>query len=238
MYANTTYGGTAGYSQSGYAGASFAPMYSPIYQSSSRASYQPTYMRAESSQPNFSLVDSFLNPNRPFTPLVSTYEDIKPIVDETYKTLVGEELPYHAFHIVVVSEDDFKFIYETTGGIYSAGIMGFCFNKYGKGVSEIYVKQDHMDRLLLTIGHEIGHCMSPALPVIQDEEAKAHAFSLAWMETIRDNNIGGLTPNIALNPARNGIHDVALDFVNLLVNAGASSMDAFKTISQGLSSSR
>ncbi|MBW3019105.1 hypothetical protein KY329_02895, partial [Candidatus Woesearchaeota archaeon] len=115
-------------------------------------------------------------------------------------------------------------------------IMGFSINKFGKGASEIFVREAPLDSLLLTIGHELGHVLSPTLVNKHDEEAKAHAFSLAWMETIRDNDIAGLKPNIALNPANNGLHDVAFDFVKKLLHTGASAFDVFQTLSKGLTS--
>ena len=126
--------------------------------------------------------------------------------------------------IKICDEQTFKLIHLTNTGHWKEGIMGFSYNKYGKGISEIYVKTDHMDSLLLTVGHEIGHVLSPTLPNAHDEEAKAHAFSLAWMETIREHNIGGLQPNIKPNPAHNGLHDTSYDFVKYLLNTGASSL--------------
>lgn len=193
-----------------------------------------TYQQAET--PHHSMQDAFLAPNRPKTPIISNLGEVKSILEKAYRILTGEDFPYDSITLVIADEHDFRTIYESTGGYYQLGIMGFSYNQYGKGISEIYVKQDHLDRLLLTLGHELGHVLSPTLPNKQDEEAKAHAFSLAWMETIRDHNIGGLQPNIAVNPAQNGLHDVAFNFVTYLLNTGATSLDIFKTLSQGLTS--
>jgi len=241
-YGSASYGShLASYGSAGYAGSSSMTYAGPVsgynggvsfYGMSSYGSMGYT----QADQPHFSIAHEFLAPNRPLTPIISTLGDIKEIIEQAYTTITGEDFPFDAIRIVISDEEDFRGIYEAMGGIYQPGIMGFSFNQYGKGVSEVYVKQDHMDRLLLTLGHEIGHVLSPTLPHPQDEEAKAHAFSLAWMETIRDNDIGGLEPNIAINPAQNGLHDVAYHFVLHLLHTGASSLDIFKTLSQGLTS--
>ena len=125
---------------------------------------------------------SFLNENRPTTPIITDLKEIREIIQKTYRTITNEEIP-DEIQIQILNEKEFKKL-----PIYSPGLAGFCYNGYGKGISKIIVKQDHLDSLLLTIGHEIGHVLSPTLPNKHDEEAKAHAFSLTWMETIRDNN--------------------------------------------------
>ncbi len=182
------------------------------------------------------IANVFLNPERPTTPIISVVGEVKEVIEQTYMEMTGQSFPWQDIKLAVLPPQHFKQAYEATGTYYSDGIMGFSFNKYGKGISEIYVKEDHLDSLLLTIGHEIGHILSPTLHNAQDEEAKAHAFSIAWMETIRDNNIAGLQPNIRLNPARNGLHDVAYDFVLHLQQTGATAFDIFTTLSQGLTS--
>jgi hypothetical protein len=212
------YSGTsAGYATSGYAG-SFAGNY-----------FQPE-------TPHFSSNENFLAEDRPMTPMVSNMGDVKEVVEMTFEKITGQEFPHDSIKIVVCDEQTLRQVHSNTGGAWSPGVMGFSFNKYGKGISEIYVKQDHLDSILLTIGHELGHVLGPTLPNGQDEEAKAHAFSLAWIETIREHNIGGLQPNIIPNPAHNGLHDVAFDYVKYLLQTGASSFDVFKTLAHGLTS--
>lgn len=179
--------------------------------------------------PSFQLTEGFLTENRPLTPIISNLGDVKEIIQQTFQKITGQEFPEDAIKIRICDEKQFR-------QMQPANVLGISYNKYGKGTSEIIVVQDHMDRLLLTIGHEIGHVLSPTLPNRQDEEAKAHAFSLAWIETIRDNNIGGLRPNIKPNPAHNGIHDAAFDFVKYLMQTGTSSFDVFKTLAHGLTS--
>ncbi len=191
------------------------------------------------STPEFSsefIAESFLAPQRPWTPIVSKMDDVKEVIEETFELITGQQFPNDDIKIIILSEDNFHKLHTSINGFSNKGVMGFSFNKYGRGTSEIFVKQDHMDSLLLTIGHEIGHVLSYSLPNAKDEEAKAHAFSIAWMETIRENNIGGLQPNIIINPAKNGLHDVAYEFTVKLMNDGNSALEVFKTLSRGLTS--
>lgn len=240
-----TYFGTGGIgtgygrgSPGGYA----STVQQPTYQTSGSYTGAPAYAQspaqtyAAAEQPHHSVAEDFLAPNRPVTPIVSRMGDVKHIIEQTYSTITGQEFPHDSIRIVICDEDTFRRVHESTGNTHSPGVVGFSYNKYGKGASEIYVKTDHLDSLLLTVGHEIGHVLSPTLPNAHDEEAKAHAFSLAWVETIRDHNIAGLQPNITPNPAHNGLHDVSFDFVTHLLNTGATAYDVFTTLSQGLTS--
>ncbi len=230
-YSGTSnYSGSSGYSQpseysgrTGYSGAT-------LNYSGTNSNY------AMPETPHLSMAENFLADDRPSTPMISNMGEVQEVIEQTYKLITGQEFPHDSIRILICDENQFKQIHNSTGGNWSAGIMGFSFNKYAKGISEIYVRQDHMDSLLLTVGHEVGHVLGPTLPNAQDEEAKAHAFSLAWMETIRDNNVAGLQPNIMPNPAHNGLHDVAFDYVKYLLQTGASSFDVFQTLAHGLTS--
>ena len=68
-----------------------------------------------------------------------------------------------------------------------------------------------------------GGLVDLALP----KEAKAFAFSAAWMDTIKKNNIAGIGHSINPNPAQNGLHNVAMDFVVKMVNAGKEALTVF-----------
>ena len=228
MSGGSGYGGTSSYGQ---APSMYGTQPTMNY---SQPSLHNTYVQPET--PHFSVQEGFLVENRPLTPIVSDMGDVKEVVEQTYSIITGEDFPEDSILIRVCHDEQFRTIYESTGGQFNEGVMGFSFNKYGKGASEIYVREDHMDRLLLTIGHEIGHVLSPPLPNASDEEAKAHAFSLAWMETIRDNDIAGLQSNISVNPARNGVHDVGFSLVLSMKEQGHSSFDVFKTLAYGLTS--
>ena len=218
------------YTAQGYSGTT-------LYDSTPSYLIQSQYNQKKENNPHSSIiVEEFLAKDRPQTPFINSLGEIKTVVDEALKSITTHEFPHDAIRIAILPKEWFKETFLNTGGRWSEGIMGFSLNRFGKGISEIVVKEEHLDSLLLTIGHEIGHVLSPTLPSIQDEEAKAHAFSLAWMETIRDNNIAGLQPNILINPAKNGIHDVGFEFVQYLMQAGSSALDVFKTLSRGLAS--
>lgn len=236
-YASSGYGSKfAGYSaNAGSAGSGYA-MNGGNY--SSATSYGSNSYSNNGHAPAHAafIAETFLNPERSWTPIISNLGEVQSVVEQTFEMITGQAFPHDDIKIMICKPEDFRKIHEATAGTWSEGIMGFSFNRFGKGASEIYVKEDHLDSLLLTIGHEVGHVLSPSLMNKHDEEAKAHAFSIAWMETIRDNNISGLQPNINLNPAHNGLHDTAYEFVKLLQNTGASALDVFKTLSRGLTS--
>lgn len=246
------YGVSGGYgAAAGYSGSSTGAAYG-LAQNSAGYAAGPSYSTADSSyrdtrsyeQVSYSaaamhssfITENFLAPDRPWTPIVSKLADVKEVMEETYKKLTGQKFPHDSIKVLILPENEFRAIQHGSALSNSKNVAGFSLNRYGRGVSEIYVRQDHKDSLLLTLGHEIGHVLSPTLPNPTDEEAKAHAFSIAWMETIRDNNIGNLQPNIMLNPARNGLHDVAYDFVKYLMKTGATAHDIFKTLANGLTS--
>lgn len=235
MYGMGGYSGGTGYGSSGYSAFSGYNSASAGYSAggsySGSFSGQSSYQASEQAQ--MSHTEDFLAENRPWTPIISNLGEVKEVVEQTFEKMTGQEFPHESIKVMICDDKQFK---EVLGAGWNLGTAGFSFNKYGKGTSEIYIRQDHMDSVLLTIGHELGHVLGPTLPNGQDEEAKAHAFSLAWIETIRDNNIGGLQPNIAPNPAHNGLHDVAFDFVKYLLNTGSTSFDVFKTLAHGLTS--
>ena len=74
---------------------------------------------------------------------------------------------------------------------------------------------------MLTIGHELGHVLTETLDNPHDEEAKAYAFSLVWMNVIQEQNIAGLSSAIVTErPAENGLHNVAFRFVEMIIRTG------------------
>lgn len=172
--------------------------------------------------------DDFLDPHRPPTPFVGKAEELAPYVEEAFETLMGSPLPQDII-VRVGTEEQLAKAYP---GGWDASIQGFALNRVGWGTSEIFVKQNDLDRLLLTVGHELGHVMSQPLSAIHDEEAKAFAFGLAWMKTIKDNDIAGIAHAVNPNPARNGLHDIAFDFVASLIERGMAAMDVFSKLVQ------
>lgn len=237
--------GFGGYSlASSYAGATDYSPVSGVHYASGSSQYDsstPTFTQTTSySDYSFDILPETLNfvakdflvPDRPKTAFITSTDEVKAVIHEAFRATTGNVFP-DGISVHVLDDENFRKLHAAFGN-WNEGILGFSINRYGKGISEIFVRNDHLDRLLLTIGHEIGHVLSPSLPNLQDEEAKAHAFSLAWIETIADQNIGDLSPNVVPNPAQNGLHDVAFDFVNKLLNAGSSPYDVFLTLSKGL----
>ncbi len=84
---------------------------------------------------------------------------------------------------------------------------------------------------MLTIGHEIGHVLTETLPSGENEEAKAYAFSLKWMETIQQHNIAGLQNALVTEvPAPNGLHDVAFAYVMRLIRQGKTAWQVYRDL--------
>lgn len=176
--------------------------------------------------------EAFLAPQRPITKFIGSAKEVQEYVEQAFEATTDEKLPANmAIHVLDDAEFDKAHI--ANDGIPSKSVQGFSINRNGKGVNEIFVRANQLDSLMLTIGHEIGHVLTPSLPNEADEEAKAFAFSLAWMETIREKNIAGIASCIAPNPAQNGIHDVGFEFVQKLVKEGKTAVEAFKQLANG-----
>ena len=176
---------------------------------------------------------AFLAPQRPDTPVIESESEIMPHIRETFEKLVGQPLPENHLKIHVCTDEQFEKAHGP-GGKFGPGIQGFALNRQGRGINQVFVRKNHLDRMMLTIGHEIGHVMSPTLPDDRDEEAKAFAFSLAWMQAIKEHNIAGIGNSILPNPARNGLHDVAYEYLLELIQKGKQdAMQLFKDIANG-----
>jgi hypothetical protein len=176
------------------------------------------------------IADDFLDPFRPPTPFVGDAETIRPHVEEAFEALTGAKLPADVI-IRVGTEQQCARAYP---GDWQNNIRGFAVNRVGWGTSEIFVVHDNMDRLLLTVGHELGHVMSKSLPRELDEEAKAFAFSAAWMKIIKQRNIAGIGHAINPTPAKNGLHNVACNFVMDLIERGKDALAVFVELANRL----
>jgi hypothetical protein len=174
---------------------------------------------------------AFLKPDRAVSPFIGSAEEIKSYIQEAFKAVTGTALPEDIV-ISILPEEHVKQKHEEFGGTWSNGVQGFSINRKGFGHSIIICKQNELDKLLLTVGHEIGHVMSGSLPKAVDEEAKAFAFEMAWAKAIQQENIAGLASAISFdfNPANNGLHDVAFNFVRKLVQRGSNALDVFNTL--------
>ncbi len=177
---------------------------------------------------NYQHVDQFLIPYRPQTQFIAQAAEVETYVREAFALMTGEELPKDIL-ISVVPKHELKRLHElNSGGAWSEGIQGFALNnRSGKGIKQIFVKENDLDRLMLVLGHELGHAFTPLLGNAHDEEAKAFAFERAWMKILVKHNIANLKHNIRLDarPAENGLHNVAYAFVERLLKEGH---DAFE----------
>ncbi len=174
-------------------------------------------------------VESFLNPLRPSTPFIGAIDEISEYIVQCFTAVTGDSFP-HDVSLRLCSTEELKNIHQELSGSWSHGIMGFSLNN-PRGMSEIFVKQDSFDRVMITIGHEIGHVISPTLPDKVMEEAKAFAFEMAWITALREHNIAGLgSCVIDTLPASNGIHDKAFWMVLENIKHGLGGLELFKKI--------
>src|SRR3989338_853413 len=146
---------------------------------------------------------------------VGKAEEVHGFVEEAFQNLFAVPFP-STIKICVLSEVEFRKV------ALSPETIGLSINRQKDGLlSEIFVLNDSLARVLLTIGHELGHVLTETLDHVHDEEAKAYAFSLVWMKTIKEHNIANLQNTIILeNPAENGLHNVAFAFVTKLLKEG------------------
>jgi len=171
----------------------------------------------------------FLKGNRPSSPFIGKGDDIKHYILDAFEATMGEKLPDDLV-ISVVTKDELHRKHQEFGGETSNGLQGFAINRRGVSHSMIFVCENELDQLLLTIGHEIGHCMSRTLPAKLDEEAKAFAFELAWMDALVKHDIARMGAAIDLDPrpANNGLHNAAFNFVKRLAKQGRNAMHIFR----------
>jgi hypothetical protein len=174
-----------------------------------------------------SSMDDFLNPQRTKTVFIGSAAEVKEFVEDAFFKLTGREFP-DDIAVRIVDADEMK-------KMHPSSVLGFALNRKHLGqISEIFIKKDMLDRIMLTIGHELGHVLTRRLNNNRDEEAKAFAFSMAWMKVIKENNIANLSTAIKLDaPARNGLHDVALDFVLKLIQKGREALDIYTDLIRG-----
>jgi len=173
---------------------------------------------------------NFLSSYRFPTMFVGKASEVQEMVEECFQKTLGEKIPDNII-IRICEEYEMMKIHEKFGGKWNKGIVGFALNRNKQNhPNEIFVKQDDLDKVMITIGHEIGHVLGGKLSP-RKEEAKAFAFELAWLQTIRDHNVGGIGKNIIqINPAKNNFHDVAFEFVVTLIRSGQTALQVFKDL--------
>ncbi|MEM4282545.1 MAG: hypothetical protein QW559_00760 [Candidatus Woesearchaeota archaeon] len=178
---------------------------------------------------HFFVAENFLLKNRPTSPFVSELSEIFEYIRKTFKLMMKKEFPGN-IAIELCEPEEFSRMNN------AAGIVeGFSLNEE-RGISRVFVKKGHLDKVMLTVGHEIGHVLTKSLQNPIDEEAKAYAFSFGWMKTIYENDVAGLSKSIApflSRPAQNGIHDVAFNFVSEQLSKGVSPLALFYQFASG-----
>ncbi|MBU4502576.1 MAG: hypothetical protein KKA79_08315, partial [Nanoarchaeota archaeon] len=176
--------------------------------------------------------NDFLKADRPITRFVGKAEEIKEHIQEAFEKTTAQKLPEHII-INVVPKEELKRLHMKGGNQWSEGIMGFAINK---SIPEVFIKENNMDQLMLTIGHELGHVFTKSLKNQHDEEAKAFAFEIAWIKAILENDIAGLKDSFTLdiNPAKNGLHDVAFDNVKKWLQKGKNAIDVYWDLVRGI----
>lgn len=194
--------------------------------------YFPTKQRTE-----YHAIDGFLKLYRPQTQFINDAQEVESLARETFEKTAGKELPQNII-IKILDRDDMKAAHEATGALWSDNIQGFSINSSARNgqtpYKQIFVKKAELDRVMVVLGHEIGHVLTPTVENACDEEAKAFAFETAWVETIIKHNMGNLKENLTLDmkPANNGLHDVAAAFVKNLVRKGKEAMDLYGEIAR------
>jgi hypothetical protein len=209
-------------------------------------SAQGAYLASKTPHDYF-IADTFLKPGSTAR-FVGDAAEIKQYIEEAFKATTGDELPKD-IEIMILPDNEFRKAHVAHNGAWnegsaskagwsssgapSEGVQGFSLNSNGRGINKVFVRAAQLDRLMLTIGHEIGHVLTPSLKNPHDEEAKAFAFSLAWMNSIRERNVAGIGNNILPEPAQNGLHDTAFAFVQRIITEGTRAWDAFLQLARG-----
>ncbi|HLD80133.1 MAG TPA: hypothetical protein VJA18_06250 [Candidatus Nanoarchaeia archaeon] len=171
--------------------------------------------------------DNFLKPGKEGI-FVGKAEEVKEFVEEAFETIFAQPFPNH-IKMSILDREKFQKIAP------SSNTIGLSLNRSKEGLlSEIFILNDSLGRVMLTIGHELGHVLTPALQNAHDEEAKAYAFSLVWMKIIKEHNIANLGDAIITeHPAENGLHNIAFRFVSKLLAAGKEEWETYTELING-----
>lgn len=206
-----------------------------VYAPSARAS-SFTYKNLQnyftnSAKQEYHAVDGFLKLYRPKTQFIAAAEEIEGLVRETFEKTTAEPFP-DTIVVRVLEKEDMKVVHAATASNWSDTIQGFSLNT--SPVQQVFVKAGDLDKVMVVVGHEIGHVLTPSLANAHDEEAKAFAFECAWVEAIMKHNIGNLKNNFTLDlqPAQNGLHDIASTFVKNLVRKGKDALEMYKELAK------
>jgi hypothetical protein len=166
----------------------------------------------------------FLKPGKHAT-FVGKIDEIKDHIVDTFERMLKTPFP-DDLKLSLLSVKEFSRIAP------SPTTIGLSYNRKKYGLtSEIFVVEGNLARVMLTIGHELGHVITPTLENIHDEEAKAFAFSIEWMRVIKEYNIANLAEVFITElPAQNGLHNVAFEFVQKMVRDGIDAFSVYKKL--------
>jgi len=171
--------------------------------------------------------DDFLKPGKEGS-FVGHAEEIQEHIEEAFERMFECKFPAD-IKVSILDEKKFRKIAP------NPATVGLSVNRKRQGlISEVFVLNSTLARVMLTLGHELGHVLTTTLPNQHDEEAKAYAFSLAWMKILKENNIADLGDAIVTErPAENGLHNVAFAFVQKMLNAGKGAWDVYSKLIKG-----
>lgn len=172
---------------------------------------------------------AFLSPTRPKSQFVADAAAVAGFVQETFLRTTHRELPED----IIITVAPRKTLQQLHSQFFNPGVAGLSLNGSRR---EVFAAAGSLDEVMLVIGHELGHVLSPALSNGRSEEAKAFAFEMAWAQAIFEHNTGGLRQSInsaalSMKPAQNGLHDLAFAFVKAAAMAGKEPLQLHSQIS-------
>ncbi len=209
------YSGNSGYSSND----------SPSYSSNSSNYSQPMYDSQEFS-PSF-----FVDESSEFVGDIPGQGAIIDHAKNVFRNLTNQEFPDNISITLCDCENFDKLL--PSGVSENSSVMGFAVNRKGFGISKIFVRNNSLPQLFVTLGHEIGHVITRQLSDVRDEEAKAFSFARAWVVKTKELNIAGLDKFLKPRPALNGVHNVAFDFVEREIADGISPLNIYVDIASG-----
>ena len=170
--------------------------------------------------------DPFLKPGHEGR-FIGQAQEIQSYIEEAFETMFSQQFPTN-IQLSILPKQEFQKLTK------KEGVIGLSINRKSQGLlSEVFVLEGSLARVMLTLGHELGHVLTPTLSTAHDEEAKAYAFSFAWMQIIKENNIANLADAFIIeNPAINGLHDVACNFVMNIMKKGTIAWHIYQELIQ------
>ena len=171
--------------------------------------------------------DNFLKPGMHGT-FVGKAEEVQEFVEDAFEKIFNTKFPTD-IKVRILDEEAFRTIAPHPSTI------GLSLNRRKLGLlSEVFVLEGSLARVLLTLGHELGHVLTPTLASMHNEEAKAFAFSFAWMDIIKEHNIANLKDAfIEERPAENGLHNIAYGLVQKAIAGGKRAWQVYLDVISG-----